>query len=586
MIPQSIIKAVQICALRGVRQVVLSPGSRCAPLTLAFVRHPNLVTHTFSDERSAAFIAIGMAQQLRHPVVLVCTSGSAAYNYAPAIAEAYFQHIPLLVFTADRPPEWIDQLDGQTIRQKNIYGSHVKASYELPLDQPHPDVQWHATRIISEAINISRTFPCGPVHINVPVREPFYPESNEIINFNVPVKVIENEQGELTLTNPQTEKLKKEWERFDKKLIICGQQPYHPKLTHIISSLSESQSIPVIADVISNQHSVGQAIQHSDILLAHKNEETLKGLQPDLLITFGLSVISKNLKLFLRKYQPKAHWHIQPAGYVADSFQSLTRIVRASPELVLKTFYGFSKENEKTYYNQWQREERKAKELIRNLFSRTLKISNEDLNNSGEFEAVKLVMECLPNQVNLHLANSMPVRYANLVGIQQKSEDLEIFANRGTSGIDGSTSTSVGASLISDKLTVLITGDMAFFYDRNAFWHNYKLPNLRVVLLNNHGGGIFRMINGPSQQPELEEYFETVQQLHAENTARDFQVSYTACDLRKAGELEKLKLLLPVFLERKENDTHGKILEIISDGKLNQQIFNQYKTLIKESYGA
>jgi 2-succinyl-5-enolpyruvyl-6-hydroxy-3-cyclohexene-1-carboxylate synthase len=193
------------------------------------------------------------------------------------------------------------------------------------------------------------------------------------------------------------------------------------------------------------------------------------------------------------------------------------------------------------------------------------------------------VMEHLPDHVNLHLANSMAVRYANLVGLYLHQKNVEVFANRGTSGIDGSNSTAVGSALASDKLAVLITGDMAFFYDRNAFWHNYPLPNLRIVLLNNHAGGIFRIIDGPNRQPELEEYFETRQMLNAENTALDFQMEYHHCDLTKPKGLDELKLILASLFKKSEK---AKLLEITSDSKTNQQIFNQYKNLIKQGYGA
>ena len=172
---QPIWNIAHICYKHGIENVIISPGSRSAPLTLAFARHENLNCKVVADERSAAFVALGIAQQTGKPVVLICTSGSAAYNYAPAIAEAYFQQIPLLVLTADRPPEWIDQLDGQTIRQNNIYGKHVKESYTLPVDLSHKDAIWHVGRIVSEAINLSKTYPFAPVHINAPFREPFYP---------------------------------------------------------------------------------------------------------------------------------------------------------------------------------------------------------------------------------------------------------------------------------------------------------------------------------------------------------------------------------------------------------------------------
>ncbi len=579
MILPSIVNIAQICASHLVKHIILSPGSRCAPLTIAFVRHPEIITHTIPDERSSAFIALGMARQLRQPVGLVCTSGSAAYNYAPAIAEAYFQQIPLLVFTADRPPEWTDQLDGQTIRQHNIYGQHVKKSYEFPLEQNHKDVLWHAARLVSEAINLSTTYPPGPVHINIPIREPFYPEKGEAIVFDKNVKVIRKTEGKLLLSAESREQLKHHWNSFQKKLIVCGQHELKLANSDLLGQLSENQRIPVVADIISNQHPVASAIRHADVILAQKDEAYLQELQPDLLITFGLSVISKNLKLFLRRHHPNAHWHIQPAGEVADTFQSLTEIIRVEPEMFFEESLHFSPytSQQESYIQSWQQEGKKAENFIKGFFNKP-----EILAQPGEFLAIEQVMRQMPDHASLHLANSMTVRYANLIGLQSHQKNIEVVANRGTSGIDGSNSTAVGAALASGKLTILLAGDMAFFYDRNAFWHNYPLPNLRIVVLNNHAGGIFRIIDGPNRQPELEEYFETRQVLNAENTARDFQMEYHHCDLTKPNGLDELKSVLEVFfMESKQ----AKLLEITSDSKTNQQIFNQYKTLIKQSYG-
>lgn len=580
MILPSIVNIAQICASHAVKHMVLSPGSRCAPLTLAFVRHPEIVTYTISDERSAAFIALGMARQLQQPVGLVCTSGSAAYNYAPAIAEAYFQQIQLLVFTADRPPEWTDQLDGQTIRQHNIYGQHVKRSFEFPTAQNHPDVLWHAGRIVSEAINLSTTYPYGPVHINVSIREPFYPEKDETIVFDRNTKVIRKKEGKRVLSGEILAELKQAWSGFQKKLIVCGQSYFHPEASRLLELLAENQKIPIIADIISNQHPVKSTIRHADTMLAQKDERLLQKLQPDLLITFGLSVISKNLKLLLRRYGPKAHWHIQPAGEVADPFQALTEIINVDPEVFFTESLQFSSyiSQQENYFQIWQQEAQKTGNFIQDFFRKP-----EILAQPGEFLAMQRVMECIPDFTNLHLANSMAVRYANLIGLQAHQKNIEVFANRGTSGIDGSNSTAVGSALVSGKPTVLLTGDMAFFYDRNAFWHNYPLLNLRIVVLNNHAGGIFRIIDGPNRQPELEEYFETRQMLNAKNTALDFHMQYHHCDITKPNGFDELKSVLEVFFRE---SGRAKILEITSDSKTNQQIFNQYKNLIKKSYGA
>lgn len=557
------------------REVILSPGSRCAPLTLAFARHPHIRTRTISDERSAAFIALGMAMQIGQPVVLVCTSGTAAYNYAPAIAEAFFQQVPLLVLTADRPPEWIDQLDGQTIRQQNLYGQHVKKAWQLPADLKHPDAEWHVNRALNDAINLSRQFPAGPVHINIPLREPFYPAEGERWYYSEDVRVIESWHPTQGLSNEQWEQLEQEWKSVGRKLIVGGQQQPDAVLRKQLQQTSRVQKIPVVVDIISNLHGIENSVKLQDSFLSRSNEQELEALQPELLITFGLSVISKNLKLFLRKYKPKAHWHLQPAGEVADTFQSLSRIIPVEPsrffmELNNRTIKAEEKKGlQKAYRQKWLAHQEASSQQAAEFF--------RTASPWGEFHAVQACMKNLPSYTRLHLANSTAVRYANFISLEAAQQNIEVIANRGTSGIDGSTSTALGCALATKATTLLITGDLAFFYDRNALWNNYLPENLRILLLNNHAGGIFRLIKGPGEQPELEEYFETRQPLGAEATAREFGLQYFQC-----ASKESLDAVLLDFLS---NEGGPKLLEVETDSRANAEILSRYKKKI-HSYEA
>ncbi len=544
---QAIYNIAQICSLKGIRHAVLSPGSRCAPLTVSFARQQNIQKYIIPDERSAAFIGLGLSRITEMPSVLICTSGSAAYNYAPAVAEAYFQHIPLLILTADRPPEWIDQLDGQTIRQNNLYGAHVKSSYTLPADTSHPDAQWQVERILNEAINMASRFPKGPVHINIPLREPFYPKGE--ITFSENCQLIEALPPVQVLSEATQAMLQQELQQFSRILVVAGQSSSHASLTALLEHLE----IPVVTDIISNHRFEG-SIQHHDLFLNGQQES----LRPELLISFGNSVISKSLKLFLRNYKPQAHWHIQESGAVADTFQSLTRHIPVTPEY----FFGFlagQKTHCAAYQKNWQDTDRHYVPLIQKFFAAAPAFS--------EFEALYKILDAIPGQSVLHLANSMPVRYANYISTRQKS--LEIVANRGTSGIDGTISTAYGTALATDRLVTVITGDMSFLYDRNAFWNNYLPPNLRIVILNNHGGGIFRMIDGPASQPEGEEYFVTRQALTAENTLKDFELDYYS-----AKDRESFSTLLPDFFTA---GNRPKVLELITDGTKNTAVWKQFK---------
>ena len=341
----------EVCAQKKLKNFIFSPGSRVAPLTLAITRHPLIRTLTMSDERSAAFMAMGMAQQfLKHHmqhkrkdldlVGLACTSGSASYNYAPAVAEAFYQEIPLLIFTADRPPEWIDQLDGQTIRQYNIYENHVKKSFEIPVDRSHPDAAWHALRIVNEAINLAQTLPYGPVHINVPIREPFYPKSGEDYLPDSSPKIIEVLPSKTTLEKAVWNNLLDIWESHEKILIVSGQNDMNPQLLKSLSLLYQDYRIPIIGDTISNIQQLSEVIRYQDTFLMDKSEDFLESLRPDLLITFGKSLISKSLKLFLRRFPARDHWHIQEAGTPADTFQSLRKVIPLNPEYFFTQLYS------------------------------------------------------------------------------------------------------------------------------------------------------------------------------------------------------------------------------------------------------
>jgi len=558
LIIQQIIDLAAICAHKGIKNIILSPGSRCAPITLAFTRHPELHCRTISDERSAAFIALGMAQQLKKPVVLVCTSGTAALNYAPAVAEAFFQQIPLIVITADRPPEWIDQWDGQTIRQEKIYGQHIKKDFRFPDDFSHKDKVWHAHRISNEAINTSMAFPAGPVHLNIPLREPFYPEAQEKFDYSHPVPVVDQLIGQRTFSKETAIKLKNTLERFNRVLIVPGQQDPSETAQQLIDQLAQSKKAVVVTDSISNLQSEATINYHDQFLPLVEQAS----LFPDLIISFGKSIISKPLKLFLRSSGAE-HWHIQTDGYAPDTYQGLNKQIYTSPIPFLEFLNQTNVNEESSFYEAWHEADKKMAALIK---------STLDQADFGEWKALHKMLPFIPAKSKLHLANSMAVRYVNFLGPRKQ----EVICNRGTSGIDGSNSTAVGCTFTTKEFVTLITGDLAFFYDRNAFWHNYAFNNLRVILLNNHAGGIFRIIDGPNRQPELEEFFETKQALNGENLARDFNFHYYS--VRNEQELEEA---IKGFYHP---SIHPKILEISSDSSKNTALLQQIKKTLKAGF--
>ncbi|GAB3717988.1 2-succinyl-5-enolpyruvyl-6-hydroxy-3-cyclohexene-1-carboxylic-acid synthase [Spirosoma lituiforme] len=573
---QPIVNLAELLYRKGITDVVISPGSRSAPLTLAVARHPHLKTRVMADERSACFVALGMALQTRRPVAVICTSGSAVYNLAPAVVEAFFGQVPLLLLTADRPHEWLHQQDGQTMNQVGVFGSHVKRSYDLPADYTHPDARWFVERSVNEAINLSQLHPPGPVHINVPLREPFYPGPDEPF-VSEPVRVIDTCPAQLTLSADTWRDLMTAWEQSERTLIAIGQIPYDPALLAVLRKLSDEMGIPVVGEIVSNMARNERFITRSDTILSGLSEQTGHALQPALLLTMGNSFLTRNLKTFLRRFPAYRHWHIQPTvDRINDSLQSLTTLIPADPLSFLEKLYadldyqrflqGDEDEETRAYLQHWQTLDRQASRLI-----------NQTLSTAGQltdWSAVQVTLEHLPPQSLLHLANSMPVRYANLCGLNE-AQQIPVSANRGVSGIDGCLSTAVGAALMTDQLVTILIGDVSFFYDRNALWSAPVPPNLRIVLLNNDSGHIFRIIDGPARQPELETFFETPHGYTAKNTADDANLVYTHCD-----SLETLTALLPDFFQ---SGTTARLLEITTDKRANQEQFMAYKTQIQKA---
>lgn len=560
---QPIINIAEILVTKNVTDAVISPGSRNAPLTIALARHPQINALSVSDERSAAFIAMGMAQVKNKPVAICCTSGSAAYNYAPAVAEAFFQEIPLIILTADRPTEWIHQHDGQTIYQENIYGKHVKASYQVGADYSHPDALWHIERVMNEAINTANTFPKGPVHINIPLREPFYPSAEEQVVFERP-RNIRQHSSKASLSQETWEELLAQVEDYSKVMVIAGQDATNPEVNQALKGLQEEFGFVVVGDLIANTK--GEFIANHDLYLGQLDDS----YAPELLITFGKSVISKSLKQYIRKHKPEAHWHVQSSTHLIDTYQSLTDIVSIAPEdffkellesLDLRAYKMGDEEKSFEYQEQWFNLERKSSRYIHQILSST--------DTWNEFTTYYKVIENIPAGSQLHLANSMAVRYANYLHLPNINE-VEIFANRGTSGIDGCVSTAVGAALAMEAQVYLLVGDVAFFYDRNALWNNFLPSNLTIFLENNSGGGIFRMIDGPSQQPELEPFFETAQKMTAKLTAEESNMEYLS-----ATNFEQLENILTTIPQK---STRARLFEIHTNSVENTAFFKKFKT--------
>ncbi len=591
----------QILALQHIKHVILSPGSRVAPITLAFARHPDIQTHIQIDERSAGYLALGMATQflsqyqsftqnsIPNFVALACTSGTAVLNYMPAIAEAFYQNIPILILTADRPPEWINQKDGQAIQQNHVFSNFVKKSFVLPTNTQHPDIDWHANRLLNEALLALKTPPFQPIHINIPIREPFYPEPTAQIDFFKKPRIIYEFLPEKTPKKEDWILFRELWDNADRKLMLVGQCFPDTQLQKYVSEIAQETNTPVIVEILSNFHENNPFfIRNFDIFSGKLTENESKMLTPDLLITWGEGVLSKGLKGFFRKNKTINHIHIQEAGEVADTFQSITHILRINPIIFFKKlaeeldFDAFlhkdlSDDNSEAeeYAELWQKYNKNAEIQAYNFINH-----KENQQKFYEFIIIENILSYIPPNTNVHLANSMSVRYANYWNFAPSlQKNVSVYSNRGTSGIDGCTSTALGFALADkSKLNVLITGDLAFFYDRNAFFRKEIPKNLCVMVLNNQGGNIFRFVEGANKQPELVEFFETPHDFDAMRTAQDAKMDYFSA--KTYTELHTH--LQNIFSENiSENGNFERqnacILEIFTDKKENEEAFRKFK---------
>ena len=553
---------VEICSIKGIKHVIIAPGSRNAPLTISFNRHPNFTCHSIVDERCAAFFAMGLAQQLNEPVAICCTSGTAVLNFASAIAEAFYQKIPLLILTADRPPEWVGQMDGQTIKQSGIFGNYIKKSFDLPVDTDHADDRWYAQRIVSEAIESTLYPESGPVHINLPFREPLY-EVKDYSNKPLP-KVFETTKTLLEMPISEIEKLQKNWNKYSKILIVTGLLQLNHLLNKALNQIGKQNNIAILTETTSNVFGENFNRSIDRLIVAIEDEDTSK-YKPELLVTLGGPVVSKKVKAFLRKHKPIEHWHINASNDYIDTFQGLTKIIPLSPEKIIP--YLINKQNYDSNYREIWLEKDHNLQGIFNTFLNDLEFC--------DLKAFELILNQIPNESVVQLANSTAVRYSNLFD-QPANKELKCYSNRGTSGIDGTISTAVGSAKAKNELTTVISGDLSFFYDSNALWISPFPQNLKIIVINNKGGSIFRIIDGPAQLEELEPFFEVKHDLNAEYIAKTFGIDYYFCN-----EETKLKDHLNTVYNDKINS--ASLLEISTDNELNPEIIKRYFKHLKQN---
>lgn len=547
--------------------VVLCPGSRNGPLIHTLAGCGQFDCRMIVDERSAGYFALGIAQAKERPVVIVCSSGTAAINFAPAVAEAFYQNIPLVVVTADRPAYWIDQLENQCIHQPDLYRNFIRQSCTLPLEES-ADQLWAGACLINDILNKALSDRPGPVHINIPLEEPLH----RTVDGELPdVKVIEDADTRIALGEKALAGAAEEISRADKILVLAGQSVGNAELDHALNLFAGKTGAVVAAEHLSNLRIPADfRCGCPELVLCSISQDDAVVFQPDLLITFGRHFVSKRIRQFLRTYKPDKHIHVDAGGGHMDTYQALTRICAMPPERFFEQMAEMpSPKRAGDYAVAWKNREQEAMKIYQSYL---------DQAPFSDFKACAGVLKNVPEDSVIHLGNSSTVRYAVLnPGIK----GVTWFGNRGTSGIDGSVSTAVGYASCSRQTNTLILGDLSFFYDSNGLWNKYLGRNLRIILLNNGGGNIFSFVEdlagriGEDHQRVFEKYFFAGHSANAKGLALTFGLDYLQAD----SESRLDKALETLYNPDRIVPT---LLEVFTDARINTQVFKVLFTEIKK----
>jgi 2-succinyl-5-enolpyruvyl-6-hydroxy-3-cyclohexene-1-carboxylate synthase len=513
---QHITDLAEILKRRNIEHIVISPGSRSAPLIRAFSERFGDNCISLVDERSAAYFALGIALYTQKPVVLICTSGTAVLNYAPALAEAYYQKVPVIAITADRPHEWIDQYDNQTLRQHEVYRNFIRRSFELPQYTVTEDDLWFAHRIVNDAVNSCTGIHPGPVQINVPLTEPLY-EDLPLPSENL--RIISESEARTTLTLPEA--FLDEWKNARRIMIVHGQD--QPGTIDALKSLLDDPRVAVIAENISNL-GTERVIQNSNLALSVNKRNSPE--PPDLLLHSGGQVVSKSLTSYLRKAPDIRCWRIGTDDSIVDTFRKISGVIPHPAAHVYAALNKFIlKKTESDYRSVWQ----KLSETAEKWASGKL----DELPFSDIHVFSKLV-DLIPDHAVVVAGNSSIIRYSQLFSYRKK---LTFYSNRGVSGIDGSFSTAAGIARVCKKPAIAMLGDLGFLYDSNAMWNREMPANLKIIVINNEGGGIFHILKGPSDQPGFKKFVEANHPVNIAKLADAYGLGYfTASGPQEMGE--------------------------------------------------
>lgn len=554
---QHIADLAEILFSHGVNDVVICPGSRNAPLIQAFYNRFGESCKSIVDERSAAYFALGKSLISRKPTILISTSGTSVLNFAPAVAEAFFQGVPLLIITADRPVEWIGQQDNQSIWQNNIYGKNTKAFYSLPPESREKDDLWFAQRNINEAFHVSLSGIPGPVHINIPLREPLYDEL-PLVSENL--QVIQKENLDFIL-NEKSAFLQK-WNTAKSIMLVGGQHVPDLSLQNEIRRISKDSRVVVLAEPTSNLHAFA-TVSSPEITLNAKTKYPEIAL-PELVIYFGGQMISKKIKDFLRQLKGTDFYSVSPDETIVDTFQNVNFLLNAKPVSVLKTL-NLQDSNKNSGFKLFWEKEKQHSEKIKEKY--TAKIPFSDLS------VFKTISENLPENAVVFAGNSSVVRYLSY--FNQKNRVF--YSNRGTSGIDGSLSTAAGVASKTTETVFAIVGDLSFVYDSNALWNRDFPKNLKIILVNNEGGGIFHLLKGPSESEAFTPFFNAHHPVDFKKLCEAFGLDYYFSGNQTETETSIRDLIQP--------KNYAEVLEIRTPNNGEPKITKDFFKFLNNNYG-
>lgn len=536
----------------GVRELVLSPGSRNAPILLASFYRDKLKKQIICDERNAAFVALGKSLVSKRPVAVACTSGTALYNYAPAVAEAFYQKIPLIIISADRPFEWIGQNDSQTLIQPGALEKIVKASYDLPLDSEREDTSWYANRVINEAMITACSGIPGPVHINIRFDAPL---SGTKERFETELRVVRQIKP-FPYFHPEVLKDLAEKLKGKRIMVTAGFMAPDNGLNKSLAQFSELSQTVVLAETISNLHLSGNPYA-IDTVLAGLSPEEKRNLFPDIVIAIGGAPISRMLKEFIRSDEKCEVWTLSDTSYDVDCFKKLSLHIEVSPEIFFKALYSRLKKDTHApnYKEEWQKVKMEQLKGRKEFLEKT---------EWSELKAFEFIFSNIPSDWNLFLSNGTPIRYAQLF---TQCLPHASYGNRGVSGIEGTTATAAGCALTYKGNTLLITGDMSFSYAPGVLGIKDLPAGFKIIVINNKGGGIFRFISPTRYTDCREEYFCADPEVPIEGLAKAYGWSYS-----RVESMQELEESFNSMLASKDK----MILEIRTDEEYSASILRKY----------